>query len=871
MPWEFATKIDGKEVNADTHRCELYTEALGGYKITVSFATGKPMVDVTYPVSTGDWKLIYKDRATWSNGAHTPDWQHPSRVIKAKAGAEDIVSFYVAYGSTHSVELHKCTNVNALTGAQTWVKQSDVDLRAITETGIYNFKVSQNAEKAATVTVDGAYAGNFYIRTDVSDGGWSNYKTSGTNTMTYSEYAEENSGFTHYFMHYVHTGTNIKFCIANDYSECISDTLVGDSFTGEYIAIYGNVRFMWDQHTNKVSRAYISGSSNVYDRFLVLQGDAKMFNKAGTALTTGNGRVNGLNEYEMNFTDDQNWIYEATVQAQPGARFKLTAKYNNKVQYFYGDEGTTEQLLGGEETNNKYTIRIVYDFKTNRLIKAFIPSGTISDNLSIEADLMIIREHQEDAQQINFTGSGALSKVKTVYGAMKFNKWTVNGKEKTGGHASTGASRYQRDLFYISFPFDVELSEVFGFGTYGTHWIIEYYDGKGRAKNGFWADSDSYWKFVLPSQRNSFTLKAFEGYILALDLDEMTESSSIWNHGVEDVYVYFPSSAAVNNIQAISRLIPIDQEGYQCQIGPRFDGGDDRRLKDSYWHVIGVPSFANYNSTLTETNGGTAIDWSNGGKAIDWRTPSLPYLYEWNSADNSLTVTTSATFNFKATYSYMVQYAGASIYWSAINATPPSVVARKNDNQPTSAEFRLELQQTGKAIDQTFVRLTDEVNVTTGFDFNYDLSKEMNANKANIFTMITTAMDDGNTVTESAANCLPMSEQTTVVPVGVKIAANDDYTFSIPDGANGVGVTLIDNLTGTRTNLSAVDYTVSLEAGTYNERFTLEISPIQYLPTELEQSDINNQMSDVRKVLIDGLLYIVLDNKMYDARGARVE
>ncbi len=867
LPWDFTAA--GASENGK--RCGLHTEATGNYVITVSFATGKPMVDVTYPVSTGDWKLIYKDRATWSNGAHTADWQHPSRVIKAKAGAEDIVSFYVANDSTPSVELHKCTKVNALTGAQTWVKQSDVDLREITKTGIYNFKVSQDAEKAATVTVDGAYAGNFYIRTDVSDGGWSNYKTSGTNTMTYSEYAEENSGFTHYFMHYVHTGTNIKFCIANDYSECISDTLVGDSFTGEYMAVYGNVRFMWDHRTNKVSRAYISGSTNVYDRFLVLQGDAKMFNKAGTALT-GNGHVNGLNENEMNFTDDQNWIYEATVQAQPGARFKLTAKYNNKVQYFYGDEDVTEQLLGGNgESTTKYTIRIVYDFKTNRLIKAFIPSGTISDNLSIEADLMIIREHQEDAQQINFTGSGALSNVKTVYGAMKFNKWTVNGKEKTGGHASTGDSRYKRDLFYISFPFDVELSEVFGFGTYGTHWIIEYYDGKGRAKNGFWADSDSYWKFVLPSQRNSFTLKAFEGYILALDLDEMTESSSIWNHGVEDVYVYFPSSAAVENIQAINRLIPIDQEGYQCQIGSRFDGGDDRRVKDSYWHVIGVPSFANYNSTLTDANGDTDIDWSDDNGEIDWETPSLPYLYEWNSADNSLTVTTSATFNFKATYSYMVQYAGASIYWSAINATPQSVVARKNDNQPTSAEFRLELQQTGKAIDQTFVRLTDEVNVTTGFDFNYDLSKEMNANKANIFTMITTAMDDGNTVTESAANCLPMSEQTTVVPVGVKIAANNDYTFSIPDGANGVGVTLIDNLTGTRTNLSAVDYTVSLEAGTYNERFTLEISPIQYLPTELEQSDINNQMSDVRKVLIDGLLYIVHDNKMYDARGARVE
>ena len=871
LPWDFTS--DGASENG--RRCGLHTEATGNYEITVSFATGKPMVNVTYPVSTNDWRLVYKDRATWSNGAHTAAWQHPSRVIKAKADAEDIVSFYVskAVGANATVELQKCTAIDPGTGAQTWEKLSDVDLSAITETGIYNFKVTQNGSKIASAAFDGGYVGNFYIRTDASDGGWSNYKTSGTNTMTYSEYSLDHGGefgpYSHYFMRYVTAGSNIKFCIANDYSECISDTIVGDTYTGEYIAASGNVRFMWYWETNKIGRAYISGSSIISDRFLVLEGDDKMFNEAGTALTTAaGGKVTGLNEYEMKFTDDQNWIYEATVQAQPEARFKLTAKYNNKVQYFYGDEDATEQLLGGNgESTTKYTIRIVYDFKTNRLIKAFIPSGTITENLSIEADLMIIREHQEDAQQINFTGSGALSDVKTVYGAMKFNKWTVNGKEKTGGHATTSDSRYKRDLFYISFPFDVKLSDVFGFGTYGKHWIIEYYDGKGRAKNGFWADSDSYWKFVLPSQRSSFTLKAFEGYILALDLDEMTEGSSIWNNDVQDVYVYFPSSAAVEDIQATNRLITIDQEGYQCQIGPRFEGGEDRRVKDSYWHVIGVPSFANYNNPLTETNGGTAIDWRDDDGKI-WETPSLPYLYEWNSADNSLTVTTSATFNFKATYSYMVQYAGTSIYWSAVNATPSSVVARKNDNQPTSAEFRLELQQGEEKADQTFVRLTDEENVTTGFDFNYDLSKEMNANKANIFTMITTAMSDGNTVTESAANCLPMSGQTTVVPVGVKIAADGDYTFAIPEGTEGVGVTLIDQETGIRTSLSALAYTVTLEAGTYDERFVLEISPIHNVPTE--QSAVRDQQTDVRKVLIDGLLYIVRDNKMYDARGAMV-
>lgn len=117
-----------------------------------------------------------------------------------------------------------------------------------------------------------------------------------------------------------------------------------------------------------------------------------------------------------------------------------------------------------------------------------------------------------------------------------------------------------------------------------------------------------------------------------------------------------------------------------------------------------------------------------------------------------------------------------------------------------------------------------------------------------------------------------MSEQTTVVPVGVKTAANGDYTFSMPEGTEGIGVVLIDTETGIRTSLSALDYTVSLDKGTYDERFILEISPIYSTPTDVETvSDEQSAVSGVRKMLIDGLLYIVREGKMYDARGARVE
>ena len=865
LPWHFYT--DGASENGE--RCGLKTESRGDYEITVSFGTGRPVVDVTYPVSVGDWRLAYNDRIAWSGSTHGEDWYIYSRVVKAEANAEDLVSFYVskAVGANAHVELQKCTAINPSTGAETWDKQGDdLDLSEITGTGIYNFKITQDGSKVASAAYDGAYSGNFYIRTDASDGGWTNYKTSGTNTMTYSEYAEDNSGFTHYYMRFVTTGSNIKFCIANDYSPCLTEYCVSDTYTNEWIEANGNVRFMWDHRTNVVSRAYISGSAIVSDRFLVLEGDAKMFDEDGNALTTaGGGKISGLNDYEMKFIDDQNWIYEATVKAQPTARIKLTAKYNNKIQYFYGEEGartdeTTVQLIGGEGSE-KYKVRVVYDFKTNRLITAFIPDGDIGTELAIDADLMIIREHQDEAQQVTFTGSGKLADVKTVYGAMKFNKYTVNGKEKTGGHASTSASRYERDLFYISFPFDVKLSDVFGFGTYGKHWIIEYYDGKGRAANGFWADSPSNWKFVMPSQRSSFTMKAFEGYILALDLDEMTESSSIWNNGVEDVYIYFPSSAEVEDIEATNRLIEIDQEGYECTINRNTPDGD-RRVKDSYWHCIGVPSFANYNRDLYNENGGTKINWTS---------TSMPYLYEVDFADKSLSITSSATFNFKATWSYLVQYAGESIYWSQVNATPAGIVARER-TAPTNAEFRIELQQAGEKADQTYVRLTNDENVTTGFEFNYDLSKEFNNNRANIYTLVTTVKEDGPSVTQVAGNVLPRSEQTTVVPVGVKIVANGDYTFSIPDGTEGTGVTLIDNETGVHTNLAQMDYTVALEAGTYDGRFILEISPIAQTPTGVDTiSDEGLEMNGARKVIIDEKMYILKDGKVYDARGARVQ
>jgi hypothetical protein len=148
------------------------------------------------------------------------------------------------------------------------------------------------------------------------------------------------------------------------------------------------------------------------------------------------------------------------------------------------------------------------------------------------------------------------------------------------------------------------------------------------------------------------------------------------------------------------------------------------------------------------------------------------------------------------------------------------------------------------------------------FDMNVDLTKMFNTG-ANIYTLI-------GSETEVAANVMPIAN--TTIPVGVQIAKAGEYTFAMPDGTDGITVELIDYETNTTTNLLYDEYTVNLTKGTFENRFALFVRP-NNTATSLE--NINGESTtngkDVRKVLIDNILYIVRDGQIFDARGARVK
>ena len=890
--WSFTYGID--------QNCGLKTTLAGDYTFTLKYTTPDKndpnkyeyCVDVVYPVSVGDYRVVYTDNAQWSQtAAHGAKWYHPSYAIKKNSSATeektDIVSFFIAKNNSPAMKFQKCTAINGQT--VTW---ADVENGAITppkdktETSVYNFIVKQPAE-GNSIRVESVepYTGNYYIRVDAMDGKWGNYKTNPNNRMTYSAFSEDENKnkfgelFSHYATKWCEEGTNVKFTIANDYSPCISDTLIQDngnpfnnidihgkltSNSGKHAA---NIRFMWNRKTNKISRAYVAGSTFTDRQFLILKANKEIKNSSGGSLSNAG---DNHNEHQAIFSDTQNWIYERTIQVQPGTRVKLYACYPEvnvaNAQYFRGtydnnnatwNDDNSVQILGGTDASWN-TIRIIYDFKTNRLMAAWVPTGEINNVKSLEADMMILREHQEDAACITFADSeDKLVNIKTVYGVLRLNKYILNNKKTTGNHEILAPkdqkSIYERALYFISFPFDVHLSDVFGFGTYGTHWVISEYNGERRAENGYFVDNCvnedcTNWDYIWDP--SNFTLEANKGYLLSLDLDLIkSDNSDFWRHNINTVELYFPSYEHIETIQQKDYVMQnLDASKYLCK-------HKGHEVIDSYWRCIGVPSFANYDEPLSD--GTNEIQWQPKGE-------DFPFLYEWNVSDNSLMVQSTNNYTFRPTFAYLVQN-GGEIHWSIVNKPEPANIVARKEAPSNNYEWKITLTRNEQVEDQAFIRLSNDEKITNNFDFNQDLSKEFNYGRSDIYTLIG--------YEKAAANSLPISEQTTVIPLGLSIEYNGDYTLAMPDRVNGIGVTLVDNQTGTRTNLSAgMDYTLTLNKGDYNNRFFIEISPVQQTPTDIEYvTGDSNSQDNVRKVLIDNILYIVRDGQIFDARGARVK
>ena len=852
--------VDGSAMTiTNSDYWNMYTGTSGRGGVTIDAKTehtfiltltgdGHIQLSVDYPLSVGDYRLVYDDNT------QTP---HPSKNIRAQANSSDIASMFVRTSADVEpvLKVQRCTQVSPSIEWEDFewrTNDATIDLRGLGDdvSGVYNFYIEQDEDGDFSIDRIAPYSGLYYIRTNSVDGGWAGYKTDPDNIMTYAQYPlDKGYGFNYYKAKWVSPeGSNVTFTIANDYSDALCDTLMSDATVDDATDLpqEANIRFGWNSKTNQMTRAYISGSTIISDRFLVMIGDDKMYDKNGNDLTEDDSKVEGLGEYEMNFSDLNNWIYRADIKVDAGAAVKLIAEYNDNTQYFIGAADKTETILGSESTGGPYLMRVTYDFKTNRLMTAWLPDGEIEADIDLRADMMLIRKGQEAATQITFSEDYSISNIKSIYGVMQFDYDDFVGKfpNWAADHA------YEFLMYYISFPFDVKVSEIFGAGVMGENWIVQKYNGAKRAQIGWFQETSTFWE-TLPADS---IMHKHEGYLLLLDRVSFNDgNNAIWykqNTG-DAIYLYFPSMS--NTIGTISeKETTIKVPSHRCGISRTFTvdgvaGTLNHTNTDSHWNIVGTPLF---NSTTASTIGTPAAA---GGE-------TLQYFYEWDYDDNTLNARAALDdgVTFYTMHSYMVQYAGdITFFGSAITPPPASVAARR---MPSDKNYRIELQmasENGKT-SRTYVELRE--NACDTFALNEDMYMMRTSKTADLYSFAGSY--------DVAANVLSVKNH--LVPVGIDVKRAGMYRFTMPSEFDG-SVVLIDTYTGARTNLALGDYEVNLERGTANDRFLLEIN-IHNAPTTIEGIE-GGSLKDgkAHKFVQDGVMYILRDGKIYDARGAKIK
>ena len=834
----------------------MQTKTAGEYKFILTCKKdGHMYLTVEYPLAVNDYQVLY----SWNDGSAKT---YASEVIRANAGTVDTISVFVhkleSPVVSRSMKIQKCMDING-SGVPTWtdVTGGGIDLTDVTATGVYDFEITQPETGDPTGAFAGKYEADYYIRTACSDGGWDQYLEREDNVMTYSAYSMTQTlsdPYSHYYCRYVgSTSTDITFAIATKYSPNISGTKTGDATIGNAattLPANANVRFSWNEETNAMARAYIKdaqGPSNA--RFMVMHGadDDMIFNPNGSAISASGS----LAANELQFDDMGDWIYQVMLQAKPGAEVSIIANYNNADRYLVGGASSYTTIMGGDG-DNQYTIKAVYDFKTNRLMNAWTPDGAITDKLR-DVDMLWIRYKQNAAQQITFGVGGALTNVKVV-GAIQLDYDDLVGRVSSWTYATRPLLRY-----YISFPFDVNVSDIFGLhgAELGRDFVIRKYDGAGRAKNCLYlGDGDTYWVDLTMDDK----MNAHEGYSLVFDNEYLNgDLGSIWENktGGSSVYLYFPAATEIAEISEANKAMTIDS--HACTTDKSFDykgSSVNHTNTDSHWNLIGSPLFVTsyvYDSDGTNGQTGTAA-----------RT-TLDSYYEYNVTYNywepKAYYSGGAYYACKAMHAMLVQFAGSVTWSQGAPAAPASMPAReRKEAKVTNRLITLNLLQNGEEKDQTFIKLAENGN--PDFMLCEDMFKIDNTKIPNIFSYAS-----GNPV---AYNKVAIESQ--IIPLGLDIRADGTYTFEMPENV-AAQVILVDKFDGTRTNLNLEDYEIYLNRGSYYDRFELEIN-INKVPTAIDGvTDGEGSLKDgkAHKYIENGIMYIIQNGMIYDAQGKRVQ
>ena len=739
----------------------------------------------------------------------------------------DTLSFYASAASTVTLLRFSGATVTRTDISSTFSSYSEGD--------VFIARVASAA--GTSITGLARYTGRFFVRTDCAPGGWNEYKVDGNamhkfdiNTDLYP-----NEYYNHYWCKYVGKGINAKAQVGNLYNNNISITLPNYTLTAQSSSASfegTNIRYGYNNTNNLFEVKYLS-SANIND-FLQLYGYTSTGSAANNYIYTNSNcttRITASNK--LSFSDLSDWMYQADFYVNaPGDEKSQIIIISNYFKNGYSNPATAInlgsaneasfdpfQVMGETTTAGIYLVRVIYDYKTNRIVAAWLPNDVALPNAVLDANMMITRIDDNDAKTVATPGTNkTLTNVHKIYGVLEINRTEYLARKATGN-----------TFYWICLPFDVKVKDVFGIEGYKSKWVIQRYRGDTRAANGYY-DGQTFWRNMSNTSETSI-MEAGRGYVVYVDL-EASDFSEV------DVYdedgkkstkralkrLFFPS-----NNGTIDYTVQFQTTGTITSTFPsNVCAIPGRKNQDSNWYVAGVPGYNK--STIS-----SPAALSPGDPALDSVASPPKYFYEWHwsgeMSKENYTATAVSGYVFKPFYSYMFQYAG-TIRWSNDIVTLLSKPTMQGMRAPkqTMQEIlvRINLENERGNLDRTFITLTNENGITPEFDLNADLSKIINSG-SQIYSIV-----EDNYL---AGNAVPIDQES--VPIGVRIENDGNYLFNLENIPDGMFVYLYDRQTSERTCLNFNDYEVMLEGGTYDDRFIVEFNEAPKVATEIENTGGN--------------------------------
>lgn len=487
-----------------------------------------------------------------------------------------------------------------------------------------------------------------------------------------------------------------------------------------------------------------------------------------TTSSKGNGRVEGSGAYETGET--------VTLKAIANTGASFDGWYEN------GKKISTEPELTFKmgETDRSLEARfygelMVFDDWKDHLIndqnKVDGPAVILhSGNLTVEGE-----EIWRPKSFAFYWGTSLLVNSDIQTGEISFNWDTWGG-----------------DWYFVSFPYDLKMSEI-KLTSSDARLVVREYDGKSRADKGVGAS----WRQLFDLE----TLKANTGYIIQFNSGD----------GMADAFTTKTGDMkALFNRESVTTLLNTYASA---------------NIMDANWNFVGNPYPAYYSVEQLFADGldATVTVWS----------PELNNYEYYTQDDKGVYLPPLTAFFVQKNKSNLKFSPEGRIATLPIAAQTASALRNTTDNRQV-----INLLLTGEKVsDRTRVVFNEEASLE--YEIGLDAAKfsSPNADAVAFYSLD----KEGNRL---AINERPVGDG--VVRLGCALPAKGSYTISLKEKIGG-GIQLVDKQTGAVCDLNKEAYTFEAEAGTLSDRFELKSDVV----TSVEAID-----ASVRWNVREGLLIV---------------